>query len=101
MVDVGRQHRRHLAPLHVAAPTLGMEHEDADMLAPRHRLDRHRAGIARCRADDSDVGPAARAEGLEKLAEQLQRDSTAEHTSELQSPMRISYADFCLKKKTT
>src|SRR3546814_6671316 len=22
-----------------------------------------------------------------------------EHTSELQSPMRISYADFCLKKK--
>src|SRR3546814_1503425 len=24
-----------------------------------------------------------------------------EHTSELQSLMRISYADFCLKKKTT
>src|SRR3546814_6183768 len=24
-----------------------------------------------------------------------------EHTSELQSPMRISYAVFCLKKKTT
>src|SRR3546814_3772809 len=26
-------------------------------------------------------------------------NSQEEHTSELQSPMRISYADFCLKKK--
>src|SRR3546814_3570928 len=28
-------------------------------------------------------------------------DRSAEHTSELQSLMRISYAVFCLKKKTT
>src|SRR3546814_1627016 len=28
-------------------------------------------------------------------------DRSEEHTSELQSLMRISYADFCLKKKTT
>src|SRR3546814_2746047 len=27
-------------------------------------------------------------------------DRSEEHTSELQSLMRISYADFCLKKKT-
>src|SRR3546814_5785892 len=27
------------------------------------------------------------------------RDRSEEHTSELQSLMRISYADFCLKKK--
>src|SRR3546814_3498792 len=27
-------------------------------------------------------------------------DRSEEHTSELQSPMRISYACFCLKKKT-
>src|SRR3546814_5823913 len=32
---------------------------------------------------------------------QLQRDRSEEHTSELQSLMRISYAVFCLKKKTT
>src|SRR3546814_1220192 len=104
----------------VADPTLGMEHEDADMLAPRHRLDRRRAGIARCRADDRDVGPAAREEGLEKLAEQLQRDvlerqrrpveqlqqpvamvelRSEEHTSELPSLMRISSAVLCLKNK--
>src|SRR3546814_1730296 len=30
-----------------------------------------------------------------------QRDRSEEHTSELQSLMRISYAVFCLKKKTT
>src|SRR3546814_10875959 len=28
-------------------------------------------------------------------------DGSEEHTSELQSPMRISYAVFCLKKKIT
>src|SRR3546814_4828725 len=31
----------------------------------------------------------------------LQRTRSEEHTSELQSLMRISYAVFCLKKKTT
>src|SRR3546814_1002454 len=30
----------------------------------------------------------------------LRRDRSEEHTSELQSLMRISYAVFCLKKKT-
>src|SRR3546814_2795327 len=42
--------------------------------------------------DDLDV---ARAE-LEALGEQARSE---EHTSELQSLMRISYAVFCLKKK--
>src|SRR3546814_6794840 len=46
--------------------------------------------------------------GLEQPARMLQRDIQAgivgwwrseEHTSELQSLMRISYAGFCLKKK--
>src|SRR3546814_8669457 len=31
----------------------------------------------------------------------LQQGRSEEHTSELQSLMRISYAVFCLKKKTT
>src|SRR3546814_948573 len=35
-----------------------------------------------------------------KLGEML-KDRSEEHTSELQSLMRISYAVFCLKKKTT
>src|SRR3546814_6859071 len=38
-------------------------------------------------------------QGEVPLAEPVQRSE--EHTSELQSLMRISYAVFCLKKKTT
>src|SRR3546814_7479640 len=40
--------------------------------------------------------------GQEKAVEQRQRDAnrSEEHKSELQSLMRISYAVFCLKKKT-
>src|SRR3546814_5832690 len=37
------------------------------------------------------------ADGLEKIRHVLERSE--EHTSELQSLMRISYAVFCLKKK--
>src|SRR3546814_4366188 len=36
-----------------------------------------------------------------KKAESLGQFRSEEHTSELQSLMRISYAVFCLKKKTT
>src|SRR3546814_3084389 len=39
-------------------------------------------------------------EGVEVAAlERLDRERSEEHTSELQSLMRISYAVFCLKKK--
>src|SRR3546814_9828964 len=34
-----------------------------------------------------------------RICRQMQRDRSEEHTSELQSLMRISYAVFCLKKK--
>src|SRR3546814_2802385 len=60
-----------------------------------------------------DVAPQPEA-GQDSLAEQDTTDSciqqrpidetsrrSEEHTSELQSLMRISYAVFCLKKKTT
>src|SRR3546814_9115510 len=41
--------------------------------------------------------------GLTRLGKELSRRKrrSEEHTSELQSLMRISYAVFCLKKKTT
>src|SRR3546814_2464009 len=48
--------------------------------------DADRADRAQLRADPRDAKPALRSE---------------EHTSELQSLMRISYAVFCLKKKKT
>src|SRR3546814_7994983 len=42
---------------------------------------------------------AARTSAVTLVAERIARRSE-EHTSELQSLMRISYAVFCLKKKT-
>src|SRR3546814_3942120 len=39
--------------------------------------------------------------GLFTLTNESQTERSEEHTSELQSLMRISYAVFCLKKKTT
>src|SRR3546814_4957045 len=69
-------------------------------LARLHGLVRHEAGVR--------VVPAQPALGL---AEEMHRRVPAagvgdqvrseEHTSELQSLMRISYAVFCLKKKKT
>src|SRR3546814_6589721 len=55
--------------------------------------------------DDEDVGRARRG-GLFVLRAVARRwreragDRSEEHTSELQSLMRISYAVFCLKKNT-
>src|SRR3546814_9269236 len=50
-----------------------------------------------CRARDGlRAGGASRVQG-----ENRGRDRSEEHTSELQSLMRISYAVFCLKKKKT
>src|SRR3546814_2272233 len=43
-------------------------------------------------ADSLEIDPA-------DLAEGTARERSEEHTSELQSLMRISYAVFCLKKK--
>src|SRR3546814_4048966 len=50
-------------------------------------------------ADRDRAGDVGRAVGiLAARIDQIQRSE--EHTSELQSLMRISYAVFCLKKKT-
>src|SRR3546814_6067228 len=55
---------------------------------PLHAHDRRRRGSA---GEDVQAAPVAR-----RLR---QDDRSEEHTSELQSLMRISYAVFCLKKK--
>src|SRR3546814_7912955 len=60
----------------------------------------NRLAHPRCRSDQplamSDIKIAA---GLELRAQPIQQPRSEEHTSELQSLMRISYAVFCLKKK--
>src|SRR3546814_10556585 len=75
--------------------------------APSGRLGRHREAQVRAsrfnvarwiRKSCRTVGPCL----LARLSEFPNRAAhrSAEHTSELQSLMRISYAVFCLKKKT-
>src|SRR3546814_7862504 len=44
-------------------------------------------------------GDGSERQNLQDLARKLNIDRSEEHTSELQSLMRISYAVFCLKKK--
>src|SRR3546814_5683871 len=57
------------------------------------------------RADDGDHGRGALGLGVrgaighDEADRGNRRDRSEEHTSELQSLMRISYAVFCLKKK--
>src|SRR3546814_8781116 len=52
--------------------------------------------------DPDDIGQRGRLEQRDKLRDQGREhvaERSEEHTSELQSLMRISYAVFCLKKK--
>src|SRR3546814_16568086 len=54
----------------------------------------------RCRNDSAPARPGAREiRGRASRRGRTARSRSEEHTSELQSLMRISYAVFCLKKK--
>src|SRR3546814_1223441 len=48
-----------------------------------------------------DVGTGVQRRGRQLVAAAVARQRSEEHTSELQSLMRISYAVFCLKKQKT
>src|SRR3546814_4384761 len=43
--------------------------------------------------------PGAVSSAVQSAADEVRHERSEEHTSELQSLMRISYAVFCLKKK--
>src|SRR3546814_10773683 len=60
-----------------------------------HAVDVNRAEIASGAFDSADI------EGGEYRARDQLADRSEEHTSELQSLMRISYAVFCLKNKSS
>src|SRR3546814_10903799 len=74
------------------------------------RRDRRPAGNGPCLLNAAAVGPAPehpgrldpqRADAQEpRVARRPDLERSEEHTSALQSLMRISYAVFCLKKKT-
>src|SRR3546814_10792323 len=90
---------------HVQMP-LGDRHPDRRReplpQRPRRRLDAFELeilGMPRARAAQlAEIADIA--QRRPRIARQMQRRSE-EHTSELQSLMRISYAVFCLKKKNT
>src|SRR3546814_1277387 len=65
-------------------------------------------GVAEQDLDDADVDAIFEKMGGETVPQRVRSDPlvdvrgrSEEHTSELQSLMRISYAVFCLKKKKT
>src|SRR3546814_1632786 len=78
---------------------------DADDIARREilghaRQREHRPADQPRRLVDADLVEAGFGKAPSGLADRLPMRSE-EHTSELQSLMRISYAVFCLNKKTT
>src|SRR3546814_4529782 len=95
-----------IAPLSIASPLRGMAYQSVTMFRATRRL-AFRGPADMRRGDDR---PAAL---RHRCADRRRRDRwrepggracalrSEEHTSELQSLMRISYAVFCLKKKTT
>src|SRR3546814_7807797 len=109
----------HIDPLGAEEPQIGDGDREAhapllarlqqDLLEALQLADRARAaghGIADVELDDllagDGAGVAHRDGRIEPVALAAQRrpvTRSEEHTSELQSLMRISYAVFCLKKK--
>src|SRR3546814_8107780 len=81
----------------------GLPQRHHDAAGPVHpgergrRLRRGRLLSLPPRADADRVRPRA----LPLCRQRILADRSEEHTSELQSLMRISYAVFCLKKKNT
>src|SRR3546814_4752389 len=71
-------------------PNIGEQRGPVELLALKADIGRH---IRRRRLDDR-----ARLELAQRRSDRIERSE--EHTSELQSLMRISYAVFCLKQQT-
>src|SRR3546814_9464478 len=80
--------------------TLFRSHQRFGEMEPGGRRG-HRAVVARVHR--LIIGAVCRLRRRIRLARALDvgRERSEEHTSELQSLMRISYAVFCLKKKTS
>src|SRR3546814_9132982 len=86
-----------------------LDRPGAQHCAHRHRLDRpvaQRRGEHRrllrpldMKIDPTRRGDQGQSQGDPRLAGARRPHRSEEHTSELQSLMRISYAVFCLKKK--
>src|SRR3546814_1754872 len=84
--------RHHQAVIEPGRMPQGREHEDHVPIAHRHRTEGVRGrAVGRIEGVEDALGLTRRT--------RAEQDRSEEHTSELQSLMRISYAVFCLKKK--
>src|SRR3546814_1153957 len=106
----------HTLSLHDALPISWRGREGRDRLSPTRQTTRRRTPAPWLARSACDLAPAMwvvtlgqdrlRAWGAQRVGPRCRAAAGAnpsrseEHTSELQSLMRISYAVFCLKKKT-
>src|SRR3546814_4950492 len=80
-----------------------MREDRARLADPGEPFERHRdmrMGRMRIAAQRVDHEQVDALEEVDHAIGKLRKIRSEEHTSELQSLMRISYAVFCLKKKT-
>src|SRR3546814_6434750 len=74
-------------------PAAGDQRDAGNGLEQGAVIDAHQVGAKRVDRTSSEL--------FAEMGPRLTAPRSEEHTSELQSLMRISYAVFCLKKKTT
>src|SRR3546814_3886512 len=82
----------------VDAPAGGVQHP-LDEVAHRRIAQRERDALGDTGAGDEDAVGGVDPQLLDGRVVEIGLERSEEHTSELQSLMRISYAVFCLKKK--
>src|SRR3546814_5530984 len=111
-IEAAKRSRQGLQGRDAAAGRGGKEFEAVESdIEARHDVRRigdarQKGNAGRHRGFAEAVGQAGRDDefgaGIQRIAEhsRVQHRRSEEHTSELQSLMRISYAVFCLKKKT-
>src|SRR3546814_6020585 len=76
--------------------------DDSECFQPSTQEHRGRPNQGGCSDEENDFPDgAAHRRGFESQRSATWTERSEEHTSELQSLMRISYAVFCLKKKKT
>src|SRR3546814_6379402 len=78
-------------PVEARAVRVAREHHRLEVAAEQQRVHQQR--------EDRRADPGDEQQDIDGQREEIAADRSEEHTSELQSLMRISYAVFCLKKK--
>src|SRR3546814_8404380 len=102
-ISSGRIGSTEVAKLNCTGPRTCPAFTPVDMTAPKVRMSQKLAHIqaVSSRALASSLGSLLYSSALATGGMTASQARSEEHTSELQSLMRISYAVFCLKKNTT